>query len=134
MLQGVVATMKASRRTVLKWLGVMPLLSFIDATATTRFDALYRPLKLPGIFERIIAFLDQVDQSNLSLHSFLIAIADDVLAEGYWNPYSAESRHPVFSIARSFFCMAVGLAWDNKLIDLDRSVVSYFPEIKWDAP
>ncbi|WKK70759.1 serine hydrolase domain-containing protein [Rathayibacter oskolensis] len=52
-----------------------------------------------------------------------------VIAEGWWAPYTAEGLHLFYSLSKSFTATAIGLAVDEGLVDLDATVLSYFPEL-----
>ena len=50
--------------------------------------------------------LDQVDAMN----SFILVRHGHVIAEGWWTPYDAQSRHELYSLSKSFTSTAVGMA------------------------
>jgi len=51
-----------------------------------------------------------------------------VIAEGWWNPYSPDLKHTLYSTSKSFTSTAVGLAIKEKKLSLDDKLISFFPE------
>ncbi len=54
-----------------------------------------------------------------------------VVAEGWWSPYDAETRHELYSLSKSFTSTAVGLAVAEGKLSVDDEILKFFPE---DAP
>lgn len=52
-----------------------------------------------------------------------------VIAEGWWQPYSADQPHLLYSLSKSFTSTALGIAVAEGLVDLDAPVLAYFPEL-----
>jgi CubicO group peptidase (beta-lactamase class C family) len=78
----------------------------------------------------IEAFLDAIDDApQIELHSLIVARHGKVICEGWWAPYSAERVHLLYSLSKSFTSTAAGLAVAEGLLDLDATVLSYFPEL-----
>jgi CubicO group peptidase (beta-lactamase class C family) len=65
---------------------------------------------------------------DVELHSLMVLRHGHVVAERWWHPYRAESPHLVYSLSKSFASTALGLAVAEGLVDLDATVLSYFPE------
>ena len=51
-----------------------------------------------------------------------------VVAERWWHPYGADTPHLLYSLSKSFTSTALGFAVTEGRIDLDATVLSYFPE------
>lgn len=51
-----------------------------------------------------------------------------VIAEGWWQPYTAAMPHMLFSLSKSFTSTAVGLAVHEGRLSLDDPVMSFFPD------
>jgi CubicO group peptidase (beta-lactamase class C family) len=66
-------------------------------------------------------------------HSLMLLRHGQVAAEGWWAPYSADRVHLLYSLSKSFTAAAVGIAVGEGLIDLDATVLSYFPELDADV-
>jgi CubicO group peptidase (beta-lactamase class C family) len=79
----------------------------------------------------ILGFVEAVDSRIDSLHSVMIVRHGQVVAEGWWAPYSAESRHELYSLSKSFTSTAVGLAIAEGKMTRDEPVLAAFPG---DAP
>lgn len=76
----------------------------------------------------VISFLDAIEESKLELHSFMLLRHGKVTAEGWWNPYSADLKHSLFSLSKSFTSTAIGFAVSEGLLTVEDSVISFFPE------
>jgi CubicO group peptidase (beta-lactamase class C family) len=76
----------------------------------------------------ILEFLDAIDARNLELHSLMLLRRGQVLAEGWWAPYTPPRRHMLYSLSKSFLSTAAGLAISEGSFALDDSVVKFFPE------
>ena len=79
----------------------------------------------------VLDFVETADSKLDSLHSFMLIRHGNVVAEGWWSPYSAQSRHELYSLSKSFTSTAVGLAIAEGKMTVDDSVLSAFPD---DAP
>jgi CubicO group peptidase (beta-lactamase class C family) len=81
----------------------------------------------------ISAFLDAMDAApEIELHSLMIIRHGRVVAEGWWSPYRADSTHLLYSLSKSFASTAAAFAVAEGLLDLDATVLSYFPELDGD--
>ncbi len=79
----------------------------------------------------IVSFVETANKTLDSLHSLMIVRHGQVVAEGWWAPYSADARHSLFSLSKSFTSTAVGLAVAEGKLSVDDEVLKFFPE---DAP
>jgi CubicO group peptidase (beta-lactamase class C family) len=90
------------------------------------------PRSLPeaqGISSAVISnFINAVENQNLGLHSFMLLRHGYIVSEGWWSPYKPDLPHMLFSLSKSFTSTAIGFAVTEKLITLDDSVISFFPE------
>jgi CubicO group peptidase (beta-lactamase class C family) len=76
------------------------------------------------------AFLDAVEHSaQIELHSLIVLRHGRIIAEGWWSPYSADRVHLLASLSKSFTATAAAFALAEGRIDLDATVLSYFPEL-----
>ena len=76
-------------------------------------------------------FIEAADKSVDSLHSVMIVRHGHVVAEGWWAPYAAGTRHSLFSLSKSFTSTAVGIAAEEGKLSVDDPVLKFFPD---DAP
>src|SRR5438876_5202302 len=65
------------------------------------------------------------------MDSFMLLRHGNVVAEGWWSPYSASAPHSLFSLSKSFTSTAVGLAVAEGKLTIDDEVLKFSPE---DAP
>lgn len=78
----------------------------------------------------VLAFVRALESTrDVEPHSLMLLRHGQVAAEGWWSPYSAGRVHLVYSLSKSFTAAAVGIAVGEGLIDLDATVLSYFPEL-----
>jgi CubicO group peptidase (beta-lactamase class C family) len=79
------------------------------------------------------AFLDALEAApDIEPHSLMILRHGQVVASGWWAPYTPERPHLLYSLSKSFTATAAGLAVAEGLIRLDDPVISYFPEFEAD--
>lgn len=92
--------------------------------------------RLPrGIAEReglssaeILAFIESVENKKLGLHSLMIVRHGKIIAEGWWDPYTPETRHMLFSLSKSFTSTAIGFAVAEGRLTVEDKVISFFPQ------
>src|SRR5205085_11372450 len=65
------------------------------------------------------------------MNSFMLVRHGQVVAEGWWGPYDAQTPHILYSLSKSFTSTAVGLAIADGKLSLDDEVLKFFPD---DAP
>jgi CubicO group peptidase (beta-lactamase class C family) len=65
------------------------------------------------------------------MHSFMLVRHGHVVAEGWWQPESADKPRVLHSLSKSFTSTAVGFAVAEGKLSLDDPVLKFFPE---DAP
>jgi len=81
----------------------------------------------------ILSLLDALDErSDIEMHSLMVVRHGQVVAEGWWAPYSAGRPHLLYSLSKSFTATAAAFAQAEHLLDLDDTVVSHFPEFAAD--
>jgi CubicO group peptidase (beta-lactamase class C family) len=76
----------------------------------------------------LLAFIEAADKKIDSLHSFMLVRHGQVVAEGWWAPYDAQSPHSLFSLSKSFTSTAVGLAIAEGKLSLHDEVLKLFPD------
>ncbi len=79
----------------------------------------------------VLAFVEAADKSIDSLHSVMLVRHGQVVAEGWWTPYTPAARHQLYSLSKSFTSTAVGLAVAEGKLSLDDELTKLFPD---DAP
>jgi len=74
-------------------------------------------------------FVDAVAPlDGVELHSLMVLRHGHVVAERWWQPYEPETPHLLYSLSKSVASTALGFAVDEGLVELDATVLSYFPE------
>ncbi|WP_181422683.1 serine hydrolase [Curtobacterium sp. MCLR17_043] len=82
----------------------------------------------------VTALLDALESKpGVEPHSIMLLRHGQVAAEGWWQPYAADRVHLLYSLSKSFTAAGVGIAVRAGLIDLDATVLSYFPELDADV-
>src|SRR5215218_4351769 len=76
----------------------------------------------------IRGFVEAADKTLDSLHSVMLVRHGHVVAEGWWAPYDAASRHALYSLSKSFTSTAVGLAVAEGKLSIDDPISSIFPD------
>ncbi|MGY2899225.1 CubicO group peptidase (beta-lactamase class C family) [Curtobacterium sp. PvP017] len=78
----------------------------------------------------VLAFVDALESTpGVEPHSLMLLRQGQVVAQGWWQPYTADRVHLLYSLSKSFTAAAVGIAVRENLIDLDATALSYFPEL-----
>jgi CubicO group peptidase (beta-lactamase class C family) len=75
----------------------------------------------------VLAFLDAADRIH-TMNSFMLVRHGQVIAEGWWAPYDADSPHSLYSLSKSFTSTAVGMAVAEGKLSLDEPVLKFFPD------
>jgi len=75
----------------------------------------------------IDSFLTAVNRSKNEFHSFMLLRHGKVVAQGWWNPYSRELKHTMYSCSKSFTSTAIGFLVSEKKLSLYDKVISFFP-------
>ena len=79
----------------------------------------------------VLRFVEKADATIDGMHSFMLVRHGKVVAEGWWSPYDAETRHQLYSLSKSFTSTAVGLAIAEGKLKVSDPVLKFFPD---DAP
>src|ERR1035438_3483568 len=81
----------------------------------------------------ILGFLDAVDgHPDVEMHSLMMVRHGQVVAEGWWAPYSADRPQLLYSLSKTFTSTAAAFAQADGLLDLDDTVISHFAEFDAD--
>ena len=81
----------------------------------------------------ILRFLDAVDgHPGVEMHSLMVLRHGQVVAEGWWAPYTAGRPQLLYSLSKSFTSTAAAFAQAEGLLDLDDTVISHFAEFDAD--
>ncbi len=110
--------------------GILVLVLLITSCSTSQpADGLIRTTpESQGVSSKgITDFLNAIDTGKVEFHSFMFLRHGKVIAEGWWQPYSAESKHIMYSASKTFTATGIGLAISENRLKLTDKVVSFFP-------
>lgn len=82
----------------------------------------------------LLKYLEALDSQIDGMNSVMIVRDGAVIAEGWWTPYKAESRHTMYSLSKSFTSTAIGLAQAEGKLSIDDTIVSFFPDLLPENP
>ncbi len=128
--------METNRREFLKQMGWgLAGLYAVASLPREAFAAPNRTFKLPravpeaqGVSSaKLLDFINAVETRKLNVHSVMVVRHGQVVAEGWWAPYSPTLKHTLYSLSKSFTSTAVGLAVAEGKLSVDDKVVSFFP-------
>ena len=109
------------------WVGIIAPIGFTQDKSLPRSTP-----ESQGVDSRqLLEFIETADRDIKSLHSFMLVRHGKVVAEAWWAPESSTKPHVLWSLSKSFTSTAVGLAAAEGKLDIDQSVLEFFPE---DAP
>lgn len=73
-------------------------------------------------------FVSACHRKNIGIDSFMLLKGGKVVSEGYYAPYTNETRHVLYSMSKSFTATAVGFAIDDGLLSLTDPITKFFPD------
>ena len=73
-------------------------------------------------------FYDFLDACNLSTHSVIMSRGGKIFSECYYEPFSADFLHRMYSVSKSFVSIAVGFCIQDGLLSLDDTMDKFFLE------
>ena len=78
----------------------------------------------------ILRFLERLAENEpyQEPHAFLLLRHGRCVAEGYFAPFGADTRHSLFSVSKSVVSAAVGFAVSEGLLSTDDLIADFFPE------
>lgn len=86
-----------------------------------------------GISEAAISrALAHIASSRKDIHSMLILRDGALVFEHYFDPYTADQAHAMYSCSKTFTSMCVGVAIGKGLIHLTDRVVDFFPDVPYE--
>lgn len=80
--------------------------------------------------EQVLKFFKLLDKYHFCTHSVIMARGNEIFAEAYYAPFHRDFKHRMYSVSKSFVSVAVGLAVDDGLLDLEDKMVKFFPEYR----
>lgn len=76
----------------------------------------------------IDSFLKRLEDSDIAMHSMILMRHGNIVAETYYAPYTKDSLHRMFSVAKSFVSLAIGLLAEEGKLSLDDPITDHFPD------
>ena len=77
--------------------------------------------------QALLAFIEALDAGVDTMNSFMLVRHGQVIAEGWWAPYAADTPHQLYSLSKSFTSTAVGLAPGRGQVEHRRSGAEVLP-------
>lgn len=78
--------------------------------------------------EDILAVAERLEEEGLYMHSLMVIRHGKILAEGYYAPFTRDTKHRMYSMSKSFVAGAIGLLCDEGKLKLTDRVHKFFPE------
>lgn len=78
--------------------------------------------------DKILNFINHIEQQKLCIHSFMLIRHGEILAEGYYPPFKSDTLHRMYSTSKTFVAIAVGLLIDEGKLSLTDKIIDFFPE------
>lgn len=94
-------------------------------------DRLFPPAKPEEMgvsSKQILSFIRKAEDNGIMMHSMLLMRKNHVIAEGYYAPFTQDSKHRMYSVSKTFAGTAIGLLADEGRISLDDRVADYFED------
>jgi CubicO group peptidase (beta-lactamase class C family) len=99
-----------------------------ETTTTSTRLLRARPADVGIPADALHAVLDRLEAQGVEMHSLMVVRHGHVAAEGWWEPYSADRVHLLYSLSKSFTSTAVGFAVAEGRFGLDDRVVDLLPD------
>lgn len=78
----------------------------------------------------ILQMFQEIQGQNIDIHSFLLVRNGYLVTEAYFDPYTRNIKHPVYSATKSVISILTGIAIHEGYIEsVDQKVLGFFPEI-----
>lgn len=86
------------------------------------------PGECGALAQAAAALEEQLQESRVRIHGYLLLSGKKIIAEKYREPYGAGVMHRMYSVTKSFVALAVGLLVKEGKITLEDKICDYFPE------
>lgn len=73
-------------------------------------------------------FIKDGEKNDLGINSFILIKDGKVACEGYYNPFTNDTKQVLYSMSKSITATALGYAINEGKISLDDSISKFFPE------
>ena len=83
-----------------------------------------------GVSSReILNLFNSLQEKEMEIHGLMILRHDKVIAEHWWEPYSPELPHSMYSSTKTFTGAIIGFAVQEGLLNVNDKVMDFFPEL-----
>lgn len=72
--------------------------------------------------------LETIKMNYINIHSLMIVRNGDAILDAYFYPYDGSTYHDLASVTKSIMTTLIGIAVDHGELDLDDTVLSFFPD------
>ncbi|NQT27131.1 serine hydrolase [candidate division KSB1 bacterium] len=108
-------------------IGLVTSIFLLTTTAISQFSN--ATPESQGISSSAILKFIEIGEAEIdALHSVMILRHGQIVAQGWWEPYNAQSQHMLYSLSKSFTSTAIGMAVAEGKLSLDDTIISFFPE------
>lgn len=76
----------------------------------------------------LMDFFSRIEQSDLAVNTFMLLQNGEVTAAVARAPYRLDQPQLLYSLSKSVTSIAVGIACDEGLLQLEDQVISFFPD------
>lgn len=106
------------------------------ARAATPFEWQYSTPEEQGVdSEQLARLFARVQRDSVAIHSFVLVRHDRIISEAYVYPYTATTKHLLYSVSKSFTSALLGIAIDQGLFTgVDERVVDIFNGVTTATP
>ena len=105
------------------------ILAFSSCKTTVETSGVKSPEALGVSSQSILDFIEAAEKTRKDdIHSFILLRHGEVAAQGWWNPYAPELPHMLFSLSKSYTSIAIGIAQQEGLLNVNDKVISFFPD------
>ncbi len=105
------------------------ILAFSSCKTTVETSGVKSPESLGVSSQSILDFIEAAEKTRKDdIHSFILLRHGEVAAQGWWNPYAPELPHMLFSLSKSYTSIAIGIAQQEGLLNVNDKVISFFPD------
>jgi len=103
----------------------------VDSTPDNSPDFSVSSPELQGMnAERLAAMLRFIDRDGRRLGSVLVVRNGCIVVEAYFDPFTRETGHHVYSVTKSIVSLLIGIAIDDGAIrSVDQRVLDFLPEM-----
>lgn len=77
----------------------------------------------------IMNFIEELEDKEVAMHSFIMLHKGELVVEGYWKPFDENRQHRMYSISKSLTSLAIGCLEEEGKLKLTDKIVDYFRDL-----